>query len=191
MASTIKAAYEQLQMNRSNLIQFSDLAIVSELRRISELEHSYFRNRLVIPCTVPDSSSGLFAQIEKQRNLIKTYRITKTKKESIFGLEASPRKFTLIPRWATTLRRGVAPNHVLTVLQFAINSIRSLVKVLVKQMESAGWDLDAAASAEMARRVWLLHCIFFSLELRQVHLSRQKREPILRGLHGKHGRRNQ
>ncbi|KAG6488597.1 hypothetical protein ZIOFF_049844 [Zingiber officinale] len=84
MASTIKAAYAQLQMNRSNLIQFSDLAIVSELRRISELEQSYFRNRLVIPCTVPDSSSGLFAQIEKQRNSNQDAELLESEKKNQF-----------------------------------------------------------------------------------------------------------
>ncbi|KAG6531547.1 protein GRAVITROPIC IN THE LIGHT 1-like [Zingiber officinale] len=171
--SAIKAAYAQLQMAQlpyqPNLIQSSDLTIVSEFRRVSELKHSYFRDQLAIPRTVSDSSSDLVAQIEEQWNLIKAYPITKAKLESDLELKDSE-ILSLQAKLLESKKRnqildsnlhpgrslspldglhpsGLTPNHFLTALRFAINSIRSFVKELVKQMESARWDLDAAASA--------------------------------------------
>ncbi|PKU70733.1 hypothetical protein MA16_Dca024433 [Dendrobium catenatum] len=106
---------------------------------------------------------------------------------------------------------GLNPAHFLTLLRSTVKSIRSFVKIMVREMKSAGWDLSAAAGviqtylrrqrnsnhnifafqsyvsrimfsnfqrqdfglpetdfferfAEMARRGWLLHCLFFSFK---------------------------
>ncbi|CAL9081482.1 hypothetical protein MUK42_24219 [Musa troglodytarum] len=71
----VKAAYAQLQMAQSpydpDLIQSSDLAIVSELKRVSELRHSYFDNHFII-ANPTCFQSALAAQIEEQCILIKT-----------------------------------------------------------------------------------------------------------------------
>ncbi|WOL08222.1 hypothetical protein Cni_G16974 [Canna indica] len=171
-ASAIKAAYAQLQMSQSpydpDRIQSSDLAIVSELKRVSELKHSYIRSQF-IPCPTSDSHSAVAAQIEEQRNLIKTYRITlnkleadlKVKDAEIFSLqtelvESDKSKQALDSklhpgRSLSALDdlhlSGLNPTHFLTAVRFTLKSIRSFVKVMAKEMESAGWNLDAVAGA--------------------------------------------
>ncbi|URE06769.1 mitogen-activated protein kinase [Musa troglodytarum] len=178
--SAVKAAYAQLQLSQSpydpDSIQSSDLAIVSELKRVSELKHSYFRNDF-IPHTSCESQSALAAQIEEQRNLIKTYRITMNKLKADLKLKDSEicsRQFELLDAEKNnrTLESklhpgrslsalddlhpsGLNPTHFLSVLRFTFKSIQSFVKVMVKEMESAGWDLGAAAGAIQPD---VLHC---------------------------------
>ncbi|RRT68413.1 hypothetical protein B296_00030666 [Ensete ventricosum] len=86
-----------------DLIQSSDLAIVSELKRVSELRHSYFDKHFIIP-NPTCSQSALAAQIEEQCNLMKAYQITMNKfeddlkfKDSVFSLlqsELSQKRIT-------------------------------------------------------------------------------------------------
>ncbi|KAJ8464488.1 hypothetical protein OPV22_027040 [Ensete ventricosum] len=81
----------------------SDLAIVSELKRVSELRHSYFDKHFIIP-NPTCSQSALAAQIEEQCNLMKAYQITMNKfeddlkfKDSVFSLlqsELSQKRIT-------------------------------------------------------------------------------------------------
>lgn len=170
--AAIKAAYAQLQRAQSpydpDLIQSSDLAIVNELKRVSELKKSYFENQCLIPYPC-DTQSVHAAQIEEQRNLIKIYQITlnnlkadlQLKNSVFFSLETELResenrnqalKSKIQPSRSVSAlddlhTSTVNSTHFLDVLRRAFKSIRSFVKLMVKEMESAGWDLDAAAGA--------------------------------------------
>ncbi|XP_008775885.1 protein GRAVITROPIC IN THE LIGHT 1-like [Phoenix dactylifera] len=169
--SSIKAAYAQLQFAQSpydpDSIQSADQAVVSELRNLSELKHYYINNQFDIH-TLIDSKAPLEAQVQEQRNLLKTYKITTRKLESdldfkdskILSLQAElleldnqnkSLKAMLQPGRCSLSSlddlhlSGLNPNHLLVVLRYAVKSIRSFVKLMVQEMESARWDLDAAA----------------------------------------------
>ncbi|WOK93845.1 hypothetical protein Cni_G02546 [Canna indica] len=170
--SAVKAAYAQLQMAQSpynpDSIQSSDLTIVSELMRVSQLKQAYLKSHS-IPIPACDSHLAVVAQIEEQRNLIKTYKITTNKLEAdlklkdseIFSLraellESEKNNQALevklhpgrsLPALDDLHPSGLNPTHFLSVLRFAFKSIRSFVKLMEKEMESAGWDLDASAGA--------------------------------------------
>ncbi|CAL9059294.1 protein GRAVITROPIC IN THE LIGHT 1-like [Musa acuminata AAA Group] len=175
--SAVEAAYVQLQMAQSpydpDSIQSCDLAIVSELKRVSELKQSYLRNHSIIPYTDADGMMGpgpaLAARIAEQHNLIKTSQITTSKLQAHLELrdfEISSLQAELLacekvnqalesklhPGRSLCVLDGLplsdlSPIHFLAVLRWTFNSIRSFVKFMVKEMESAGWDLDAAAGA--------------------------------------------
>ncbi|RZS07452.1 hypothetical protein BHM03_00038294 [Ensete ventricosum] len=171
--SAIKAAYAQLQMAQSpydpDSIQSSDLAIVAELKRVSELKHSYFWNQSFLPYPAPLPQPALAAQIEEQRNLIKTYKITTNKLEAdlklkdsdILSLEA---ELIESQRSNQSLESKLHPGlslcalddlqlsslsaaNFLAFLRFTFKAVTSFVKLMVTEMESAGWDVDAAAAA--------------------------------------------
>ncbi|CAL9195810.1 unnamed protein product [Musa hybrid cultivar] len=171
--SAIKAAYAQLQMAQSpydpDSIQSSDLAIVAELKRASELKHSYFWNQSFLPYPAPMPQPALAAQIEEQRNLIKTYQITTNKLEADLKLKDSE-IFSLHGELIESQRSNQAlesklhpglslcalddlqldslsPANFLAFLRFTFKAVTSFVKLTVKEMESAGWDVDAAATA--------------------------------------------
>ncbi|CAL9105721.1 unnamed protein product [Musa textilis] len=171
--SAIKAAYAQLQMAQApydpDSIQSSDLAIVAELKRVSELKHSYFWNQSFLPYPPPMPQPALAAQIEEQRNLIKTYQITTNKLEADLKLKDSEilsLQAELIESQRSNqaleskLHPGLSlcalddlqlsslsPANFLAFLRFTFKAVTSFVKLMVKEMESAGWDVDAAASA--------------------------------------------
>ncbi|XP_010916669.2 protein GRAVITROPIC IN THE LIGHT 1 [Elaeis guineensis] len=171
--SAIKAAYAQLQFAQSpydpDSIQSADQAVVTELRNLSELKHIYINNQYDIHPLI-DSKSPLDAQVQEQRNLLKTYKITTRKLDSDLNFKES----TILSLQAELLEldnqnkslkaklqpgrcsmsslddlhlSGLNSNHFLTVLQCAVKSIRSFVKLMVQEMEAARWDLDAAAAA--------------------------------------------
>ncbi|KAG6538357.1 protein GRAVITROPIC IN THE LIGHT 1-like [Zingiber officinale] len=171
--SAIKASYVQLQMAESpydpDMIQSSDLAIVTELKQVSELKQTYFKNQLVIPHPDCDPNRAFAAQIEEQRNLIKTYRITIDKLKADLKIKDSEsltlqdelleseknnrvldsklhpgRSFSALDDLHPS---GLNSTHFLTFLRCTFKSIQSFVKLMEKEMESAGWDLNAAATA--------------------------------------------
>ncbi|KAJ8470987.1 hypothetical protein OPV22_025330 [Ensete ventricosum] len=76
--SAVNAAYVQLQVAQSSCdlesIQSGDGAVVAELRRISELKRSYFRNQFDLR-TNPIVHPALSAQLQE----LKTHRITACK----------------------------------------------------------------------------------------------------------------
>ncbi|XP_072965443.1 protein GRAVITROPIC IN THE LIGHT 1-like [Typha angustifolia] len=166
--SAIKASYAQLQFAQSpydpDSIQSADAAVVAELKRLSNLKKSYINNQLQLQLPSP-----LAVQIEEQRNLLKTYQITTRKLESDLQLkDADVRSLQhqllhsekqhralearLYPgRSLAALDdlhlSGLNPTHFLTALRYAFKSVRSFVKLMTKEMESNGWDLDNAAAA--------------------------------------------
>ncbi|XP_074591329.1 protein GRAVITROPIC IN THE LIGHT 1-like [Curcuma longa] len=169
--SVVKAFYAQLQLSESpynpDMIQSSDLAIVAEFKRVSELKQAYCKNRLVIPHLACDPNIAVAAQIKEKHNLIKTYRITIDKLKADLKLKDSER-FSLQAELLEVEKNnraldlklhpgrsisalddlhpsGLNPTHFLTILRCAFKSIRTFVKLMENEMESVGWDLNAAA----------------------------------------------
>ncbi|XP_074586294.1 uncharacterized protein LOC141841982 isoform X3 [Curcuma longa] len=173
--SAFKAAYAQLQVAQSSydldLIQSTDATIVAELRRMSELKRSYFRNQ---SDGIANSvlQPALAAQLQELRNLSMTYGVTTRKLEDEIELKESEidalraellesdRKVRVLEAKLHPNRSlaaldalhlsGVNPTHFLTVLRYTFKAIRSFVQLMEKEMESAGWDLDAAAGSIQA-----------------------------------------
>lgn len=171
--SAIKAAYAQLQFAQSpydpDSIQSADQAVVTELRNLSELKHCYINNQFDIHALI-DSKSPLEAQVQEQGNLLQTYKITTRKLDSDLNFKESmilslQAELLELDNQNKSLKAKLQPgrcsmsslddlhlaalnsNHFLTVLQYAVKSIRSFVKLMVQEMEAARWDLDAAAAA--------------------------------------------
>ncbi|KAM0933686.1 putative protein gravitropic in the light 1 [Dioscorea sansibarensis] len=165
--SGIKASYAQLQLAQSpynpDVIQNADEAIVFQLKNLSQLKHSYLKNQPFIP------QSPLSTQIQEQQNLLKTYQITIKKLESelhykddeVHSLESqlleaqtqcSTIEAKLHPNRSLSALRGLHlsglnPTHFLSALRYTVKSLRHFVKHLTAEMDSAGWDLHAAATA--------------------------------------------
>ncbi|CAN8313578.1 unnamed protein product [Cochlearia groenlandica] len=172
--TSIKAAYAELQMAQrpydNAAIQAADTAVVEELTALSDLKRSFLRKELNISPQV----AIMLAEIQEQQSLMKTYEITIKKLESeanekqsrIDSLhteieESSSANKSMEKKLATSGGGGggsVSPfdeiefsnpnlSRFVQFLGFALRSVRSFVKSMVKEMESARWDLDAAASS--------------------------------------------
>lgn len=165
-ASSIKAAYAQLQSAQSPYdpasIQSADLAVVKELRHVSDLKQAFLDHSLQL-------SSPLQSQIHEQQSLLKTYEITSKKLESdidqkdselvslrseLAHLNLKSRELEMKAYPGKTLASldglhlsGLNPTHFLCALRFVVKSIRNFVRLMVEHMIGAGWDLDAAAKA--------------------------------------------
>lgn len=164
--SAIKAAYAQLQVAESpydpDTIQASDQAVVSELKHLSSMKYSYLNKQVksvADPQVVPP-------ELQEQRNLLKTYQITSGKLES--GLRHMDAELLFLraqlmdsenhnQSLESCLRADLRsrgdlwpaspdPKHFIATLRSAAKSVRHFVKRMVIEMESAGWDLDAAAA---------------------------------------------
>ncbi|KAJ6853939.1 uncharacterized protein M6B38_100185 [Iris pallida] len=164
--SSIKASYAQLQVAQSpydpETIQSSDQAVISELKHLSVLKQSYIKKELSSQPPPPMAS-----QIQEHRNLLKTYEITikklesdiQTKDSEILSLhsqlmELDRQNRSLESRlhpWRTLSclddlhLSGLDATHFLAAVRFAVRSIKAFAKLMMQEMESAGWDLDAAA----------------------------------------------
>ncbi|XP_020256551.1 uncharacterized protein LOC109833325 [Asparagus officinalis] len=167
--SAIKASYAQLQLAQSpydpGSVQSSDQSVVSEFKRIAELKRSYLKNQ-ISPLT---KLQAFASQIQEQKNLVKTFQVTVKKLESELqskdselsylknklveiesknqSLEAKLRPNKTLASLHNLHISALNPNHFLIALRFAVKSVRSFVKIMVKEMESAGWDLSAAAAS--------------------------------------------
>ncbi|KAJ3676352.1 hypothetical protein LUZ60_003764 [Juncus effusus] len=169
--SAIKASYAEIQLAENpfdpDTIQRSDRLVVSELKRLSELKQAFLKNQLET-----ERISPLTAHLREQQSLVKTYEIMARKVESEFqmkdakiwdlksqleelerqnrGLESRIYPGTQIRNLSSLdglHLSGLNPTHFLTVLRCTVKSVRSFVKMMVKEMVSANWDLDLAAKA--------------------------------------------
>ncbi|KAK9936632.1 hypothetical protein M0R45_013461 [Rubus argutus] len=106
--TSIKAAYAELQMAQdpynNEAIQVADLAVVDELKAISELKRSFLKKQLDLSPQV----TLMLAEIQEQQGLMKTYEITIKKLES----EAA-HKGTGISSLKTQLEELVSSNQCL------------------------------------------------------------------------------
>ncbi|XP_061342682.1 protein GRAVITROPIC IN THE LIGHT 1-like [Gastrolobium bilobum] len=164
--STIKAAYAELQMAQhpynNEAIQKADQAVVDELRAISELKLSFLQKELKLSPQV----TLMLAEIQEQQSLMKTYEIIIKKLEAQVHVkeaehsslkkhidECIPYNKSLEKKLNSSgslsmlenLQLSVlSPSHFVQFLHRTLRSIRSFVKLMICEMESAHWDHEAA-----------------------------------------------
>ncbi|KAG6424453.1 hypothetical protein SASPL_114871 [Salvia splendens] len=169
--SSIKASYAQLQCAQSPYdadgIQSADRVIVAELKKLSELRQRFSKKELA---EASPATALLVAEAQEQSSLVKMYEITSRKLDSQVKLKESEIVFLkeklaeidgdcklLDKRLNSSGGRGggqlsfrdrgeVRPSHFVSLLRQAVKSVRSFVRLLVDEMESEDWDLDAAAA---------------------------------------------
>ncbi|CAH8293242.1 unnamed protein product [Eruca vesicaria subsp. sativa] len=160
--SSIKSGYAQLQYAQSPYdpagIQRADSLIVSELKTLSEMKQSFFKNEFD---TNPDRTLVL-AEIQELRSLLKTYEITGKKMECQLKLKDSEilflkEKFQDLMSQNKLMEKRLnqsgpldhnnSPTHFVTYLHHTVKSIRGFVKIMVEQMRFAGWDVLTAAES--------------------------------------------
>ncbi|CAK9134150.1 unnamed protein product [Ilex paraguariensis] len=168
--SSVKAAYAQLQFAQSPYdaegIQSADQLVVSELKKLSELKHCYLKKQF--DAASPETAL-LSAELQEHKSLLNTYEIMAKKLDSQLKLKDSEitflrEKLEEDKREKKMLEKrlnssgplsihdnlhlsGLSPSHFITVLRQTIKSIRSFVRLMISEMESAGWDLDEAADS--------------------------------------------
>ncbi|CAO2199461.1 unnamed protein product [Urochloa humidicola] len=174
--SAVKAAYAQLQLAQfpydAEAIQSADAAVVAELTRLSDTKRRYLRDPAGAAAAAAAAGGphiALAAHAEEQRHLLKTYQITARKLESELrakdadadrirssltaelraerALEARLHPGRTLASLDDLHLSGLNPTHFLTALRHAVKSIRSFSKSMLNSMQSAGWDLAAAAAA--------------------------------------------
>lgn len=168
--SAVKAAYAELQFAQSPYdadgIQSADQMLVLDLKNLSELKQCYLKKQL--DAQNPEKTLVL-AEIQEQKSLLQTYEIMSKKMDSQLKLKDSEITFLeeklaevntdnkLLQKRLNTSGQlgmpedihfsGLSLNHFITCYKQTVNSIRGFVRLLISKMESAGWDLEAAASS--------------------------------------------
>ncbi|KAF8714357.1 hypothetical protein HU200_027823 [Digitaria exilis] len=172
--SAVKAAYAQLQLAQfpydAEAIQSADAAVVAELTRLSDTKRRYLRDPVgAARGAAAAGNTALAAHAEEQRNLLKTYQITARKLESDLrakeaeadrarasltaelraerALEARLHPGRTLASLDDLHLSGLNATHFLTALRHTVKSIRSFARSMLNSMQSAGWDLAAAAAA--------------------------------------------
>lgn len=166
--STVKAAYAQLQFSQSPYdpdgICAADKMVVSELKILSELKQCYLKKQID---EFSPQTTLLLAEIQEQKCSLKTYDIMGKKLYSQLKLkdteiaflreklvEVNKEKKLLEKRLNSSGQMSVPKNldflelslsFFITFLLQTIESIQGFTRLLCREMESAGWDLDAAA----------------------------------------------
>lgn len=170
IVSTVKAAYSQLQFAQSPYdadgIQAADQMVVSELKNLSELKQCYLKKQFEE--SFPEKTQ-LLAEIQEQKSLIKTYEVFGKKLDSELKLKHSEIIFLrekleeankenkliekrlnssgLMPVADNLHLSALSPNHFISFLCQTTKSIQNFVRLMINEMELAGWDLDAAVGA--------------------------------------------
>ncbi|XP_047308709.1 protein GRAVITROPIC IN THE LIGHT 1-like [Impatiens glandulifera] len=174
--SAVKAAYAELQAAQFpynyNAIQTADEAVVQELKTISELKQSYLKKQID---STPPHLTILLAEIQEQQSMMKMYELTlkklqletENKDGEISSLNNELSEIVSNNRFLEkklnssgqfSVLDGINlpnsnPNDFGIVLHYAVRSVRSFVKQMVKDMESANWDIDAAVKSIVATGV--------------------------------------
>ncbi|CAN4105650.1 unnamed protein product [Withania somnifera] len=168
--SSVKAAYAELQLAQfpynSEAIQVADQAVVDELKALSELKHSYLKNQMD---SSPPHVTLMLSEIQEQQSVMKTYEITMKKmqgeieskgynlsslqnelQETIHNNKSLERKLNASGSFSildNVKISDVNPKDFIMVLHYAMRSIRNFVKFLIREMETANWDIDAATNS--------------------------------------------
>ncbi|XP_023536477.1 protein GRAVITROPIC IN THE LIGHT 1-like [Cucurbita pepo subsp. pepo] len=165
--SSVKAAYAQLQYAQSPYdaegIQGADHCIVSELKVLSELKQCYLKKQF----DPSPETTMLLAEIQELKSLVGTYHIMGKILEAQARLKGSEivslgEKIEEIKKQNRLLEKrldrsglfsvtgdhlsGVNTSHFIKVLGHTIKSVRSFVRMMVDEMRSSGWDVNAAAT---------------------------------------------
>ncbi|KAK8485695.1 hypothetical protein V6N13_023571 [Hibiscus sabdariffa] len=167
--TSIKAAYAELQMAQhpynSDAIQAADQAVVEQLKVLSELKHKFLKQELDVSPQV----TLMLAEIQEQQSLMRTYEITIKKLESDVerkaadialhhkqlkdctflnkSMEKKLNESGLLSKFDNIKFTTLNPSDFAQVLHFTMKSVRSFVRLMMKEMEIAKWDLDAAAES--------------------------------------------
>ncbi|XP_028755741.1 protein GRAVITROPIC IN THE LIGHT 1-like isoform X2 [Neltuma alba] len=165
--TAIKASYAELQMAQkpynNEAIQAADQAVVDELRAISELKRKFVKKELDLSPQV----TLMLAEIQEQQSLMKTYELTIKKLESEVELKESEssslkKQLDECISFNKSLEKRLSssgpfsmfdnlqlsklnPTHFVQFLEHTLRAIKSFVKLMIREMESAHWDLQAAA----------------------------------------------
>ncbi|KAI5659794.1 hypothetical protein M9H77_28587 [Catharanthus roseus] len=170
--SSVKAAYAQLQMAQfpynNEAIQSADQAVVDELKALSELKQSFLKKQID---SSPPHVTLLLAEIQEQQSLMKTYEITMKKMQNEIEIKESQivkfrQDLNEIIQINKSLEKKMNasgsfsvldnikfssevlnPKDFLMVLNYGLRSVRNFVKFFIKEMESANWDIEAAANS--------------------------------------------
>ncbi|XP_073313880.1 protein GRAVITROPIC IN THE LIGHT 1-like [Primulina huaijiensis] len=168
--SAVKAAYAELQMAQfpysGEAVQSADQAVVDELKALSELKREFLKKQFD---SSPSHVTLMLAEIQEQQSLMKTYEITMKKMRGEIenkGARISSLEHQLqdIIQNNKTLEKmlnasgsfsiidnvkfsEVSPKDFILVLHYALRSVRNFVKFLIREMEFANWDIEAAANA--------------------------------------------
>lgn len=162
--SSIKAAYALLQFAQSpydpDFIQSADEMIVSELKSLSELKQCYLKYQF--DDRSPETTQVL-AEIKEQKSILTTYEIIGNKLDSQLKLKDSELIFlretldeankenNLLEKKLSFIENfhlsKLSINNFTVFFRQTIKSIWSFVALFCREMQYAGWDLDAAASS--------------------------------------------
>ncbi|OAY26374.1 protein GRAVITROPIC IN THE LIGHT 1 [Manihot esculenta] len=168
--TAIKAAYAELQLAQtpycSDAIHAADQAVVQELKLLSELKRSFFKNELD---HLSSQVTVMLAEIQEQQSLMKTYEITirklqaetQVKDSEISSLKKQLDESMAFNKSLEKILNESGPlsmfdnvqfstlntTHFVQFLHSALRSMRSFVKLMVREMEVAEWDIEAAAKA--------------------------------------------
>ncbi|CAN1165325.1 hypothetical protein LINPERPRIM_LOCUS33680 [Linum perenne] len=167
--TSIKAAYAELQVAQNpyciETIQSADHDVVEELKTLSHLKRSFVRDELDL---ISPQVTVMLAEIQEQQSLMKTYQImirkleaeTEAKSSKVDSMKKVLNECVAFNRSiekklnASGQLQGLGisnlnlnPSHFVQCLHYALRSVKSFVKLMVREMESASWDLDAAAEA--------------------------------------------
>ncbi|XP_042030972.1 protein GRAVITROPIC IN THE LIGHT 1-like isoform X2 [Salvia splendens] len=162
--SAVKAAYAEMQFAQSpgdaDGIQAADEMVISELKRLSELKQAYLKKQLN---EASPATTLLLSEIREQRSTLKMYEITAKKLDSLLKhrdsetaslnkklSEANKANKLLETRLSSSGRLFFPETRVgnfVSSHRQTLKSIRAFVQLLITEMVSAGWDLDAAAEA--------------------------------------------
>ncbi|KAK6124177.1 hypothetical protein DH2020_042086 [Rehmannia glutinosa] len=168
--SSVKASYAELQMAQfpynNEAIQSADRAVVDELKSLSELKYSFLKKQI---SSSPPHVTLMLAEIQEQQSLMKTYEITMKKmqceienKES--KIESLQKQLREIVQSNKSMEKkmnasgsfsildnvkfsDVNPKDFILVLHYLLRSVRNFVKLLIREMETSNWDIEAAANA--------------------------------------------
>lgn len=175
--SSVKAAYAELQYAQSPYepegVQAADQVLVSELKNLSELKQCYLKKQF----DPSPEKAILEAELKELLSVIKTYGIMGKKLECQVRLKESEivflkeklqeaikqnRSMEKILNQSGSLSvldnlhiSGLNSGHFTTVLRQTVRSIRNFVRLIVDEMRSAGWDIDAAVDAIEKNVVYL------------------------------------
>ncbi|XP_058735824.1 protein GRAVITROPIC IN THE LIGHT 1 [Vicia villosa] len=164
--TTIKAAYAELQMAQhpynNDSIQAADQAVVEELRSISELKRRFLKKDLDLSPQV----TIMLAEIQEQQSIMKTYEITIKKIQGEVDardsrIQSLRKKLDDCNSFNKSLEKKLNSNasmslfvslelsslnhtHFVYFLHHTLRSVRSFVKLMIEEMESANWDVEAA-----------------------------------------------
>ncbi|KAF9617157.1 hypothetical protein IFM89_034308 [Coptis chinensis] len=177
--SSLKSAYVQLQAAHTpydpDKIEAADKLVISELKNLSELKHSYRENNPK-PVSTSPQDSRLVSEIQEQQNLLKTYEVMvkkfqtqlQTKDSEMSQLqqqiqESNQKRMKLekklkLKGLSAKVSEDLEDRNEFFSLELnsdlfttsaeaSYKAIHDFSKPLINMMKAAGWDLDAAATS--------------------------------------------